>query len=467
MFTTPAFLENKKGVFTFGSKIRAEVYETLNNTTLAEMYSGFCCSAGSIDFTSTDKMEIVIGKADVPKLDGYSYAINITETGISATAENTEQLTNAFVTILELIKPICLDEGNEKFEIPCALIKDTPASKIRMVHLCIFPETTLLFVRKFIRLASVLRYSHIIIEFWGTYKYKCLKELAWKDKSYTREEIEPIIKEANEAGLEVIPMFNHLGHAAGARSINGKHVVLDQNPRLATLFDEDGWTWDITKSEVRELLREIRQELCDLCGSGEYFLLGCDEAYIYRREERIEMLADYLNELCREVCELGRRPIIWHDMLLDRSAVNGNPKYICNALSREASDMLAEKLDKRLIIADWQYDSPDSPLLSSLYFKERGFDVLCCPFDKLEPIKACAETAKECYGFMMTTWHTLSNCMHMVTYASTVMWQNDTSKLDGFDCIAMTGAFMRKALPLPAPKYEETGWTEYQVGTFY
>ncbi len=68
---------------------------------------------------------------------------------------------------------------------------------------------------------------------------------------------------ANELGIEIIPMFNHLGHASASRVMHGKHVVLDQNPKLQPLFSEDGWSWNLDNQNTVKLLRNIREELID------------------------------------------------------------------------------------------------------------------------------------------------------------------------------------------------------------
>lgn len=62
-------------------------------------------------------------------------------------------------------------------------------------------------------------------------------------------------------GLEVVPMFNCWGHASGSRIRHGRHVVLDQNPRLAPLFEPDGWTWCLTNPRAQALLRSVCDEL--------------------------------------------------------------------------------------------------------------------------------------------------------------------------------------------------------------
>lgn len=151
-----------------------------------------------------------------------------------------------------------------------------------MIHICVFPENDLYFIKKLIRLAVLCQYTHIVIEFWGMLRYDRLKELAWPH-AFTKAEAGELIRECRELGMEPVPMFNHLGHATGSRLCYGKHVVLDQNAKLEHLFTPDGWAWNIGSSEVAELLRGIRIELYELFGPGEYCHIGCDEAYYISR----------------------------------------------------------------------------------------------------------------------------------------------------------------------------------------
>lgn len=139
-----------------------------------------------------------------------------------------------------------------------------------MIHICVFPDTELYFLHKILRMCVVLKYTHIVLEFWGMLKLDAMKELSW-DIAFTKSEIKPIIDEVVDAGVEIIPMFNHWGHAAQSRAIHGRHVVLDQNPRKQMYFRKNGWVWDVKKPMVRELMRNVRNELIELCGDGKYF----------------------------------------------------------------------------------------------------------------------------------------------------------------------------------------------------
>ena len=264
--------------------------------------------------------------------------------------------------------------------ITMAAVCPHPSMDMRSIHVCVFPETTLTLLEKCFTMAGLLKCSHIVLEFWGTIQYDALPEMAWSGRSYSKRQIKPLIELANDFGMEVVPMTNHLGHASQARGGMGKHAVLDQNPRLATLFEPDGWTWCLSNPRVHTLLRRFREELIELCGEGKYFHLGCDEAYSYascRRcagKDRVEMLARYLNGLAAELDEQGRRAFIWGDQFLDAQAWKGTG-YIATSRPDQMTHLALEKLDRRLIIADWQYSlTEEEKIRSAELFREKGFD---------------------------------------------------------------------------------------------
>lgn len=58
-----------------------------------------------------------------------------------------------------------------------------------------------------------MKYTHVVLEFWGMLQYDALPEMAWPEKSFSKDQIKPLIQAAHSYGMEVIPMLNHLGHA--------------------------------------------------------------------------------------------------------------------------------------------------------------------------------------------------------------------------------------------------------------
>jgi len=334
-----------------------------------------------------------------------------------------------------------------------------------MVHICIFPETELWELQRFVRCCGALKYTHIIFEFWGMLRYDCLRELAWQH-AYTKEQIAPIIDEAKALGMEVIPMFNHWGHASAGRVIYGKHVVLDQDPTLQSYFSEDGWCWDIRKPKVRDLLRQIRRELIEICGDGRYFHIGCDEAYNFEMtEENIDFLCEFINEIANELRDCNRRAIVWGDMFLYRKGTyNPNNKYACNAPSEEVERMMLARLNRELIIADWQYDAKEAPVETAAVFADAGFDCLLCPWDRgILPMRAVIRTVKEqtLMGVLHTTWHTLSAGMPYVTIAAAGAWESG-DRYEHRKARTDTAALLRKIMPA-CGIYERAGWSKIQV----
>ena len=92
----------------------------------------------------------------------------------------------------------------------------------RMIHLCLFPEHGFIFLRRLIRYYCALQYTHIVLEFWGTYCFSCFPELGWEEKSYSEEQNRLLVSEIRACGAEPIPFFNSLGHAPGSRGCSGK-----------------------------------------------------------------------------------------------------------------------------------------------------------------------------------------------------------------------------------------------------
>ena len=43
---------------------------------------------------------------------------------------------------------------------------------------------------------------------WGMLNFDCMKELSWPH-GFTKEQIRPLLAEAHDLGMEIIPMFNH------------------------------------------------------------------------------------------------------------------------------------------------------------------------------------------------------------------------------------------------------------------
>ena len=244
-----------------------------NNPVIEELLSNFTYGEKWEVSYEGEQNQITFGNYIPCELESFEFALNISAEGVYISGKDYSSLIRGFITFLEEIK---YSEKDDTFYLEENCIRKNPIIDFRCAHFCLFPDINLDFMKKCIRSCAIVKYSHLIIEFWGTLKFDCMKELGWTF-AYSKEEIKELVNEANALGIEIIPMFNHLGHASASRSMEGKHVILDQNPKYEYMFESYGWVWNFQKEEVSVLLSKVRKELIELCGEGRYFHLGCDE----------------------------------------------------------------------------------------------------------------------------------------------------------------------------------------------
>lgn len=413
---------------------------------------------------------IVIGEGAPVDREGYDFALSITPKGVYIEGADDAALMRGLYAFLERL--FCCDRGVYRAE--CGVLRQSPDVGMRAAHLCVFPETSLSFLEKCVRTAAFCRYSHVVLEFWGMIRLNSFPQMAWPF-AFSKEEIGALVRRARSLGLEIIPMLQHLGHASMARQgASGKHVVLDQSPELEYLYLPGfyGWVWDYTKPAVRRLLADVRNELCALCGEGRYFMIGCDEADdLGQGENSLEIardLCEYLNGIQADLASKGRRAIMWGDMLLCAAdmplAHRVNGEYYDANSSHEFAAALRAGLRKDIVIADWQYTIvSDSVWQSTRFFREAGFDVLCCSFSNQANYQTALNTirAHDCMGFMKTTWHTLGRQIPHLVYAGDLMWHGREVMSFSKTCSRAMDIFRKM---LPCRSYADAGWSSIQIG---
>lgn len=419
-------------------------------------------------FILTDDTRRVPAIPELPA--GASYALTVDAAGVAAVAADATGMRHAWMTLLQLLQPRCLEEGAEQFSVPHVTIHDAPAMAFRGLHLCVFPETSLLLIEKVLKLAGLMKYSHVVLEFWGTLQLDALPELAWPG-AMTQADAKRYIDLARQFGLEVVPMFNAWGHAAQSRCRFGRHAVLDQNPRLAPLFEPDGWTWCLSNPATRRLLKEVIHELAEFAGPGAYFHLGCDEAYSHatcdrcRSQPSSQLYANHINDLAEEVAGLGRRSIIWGDALLDAAA--WKPPITATSHHHQQTHLALDELSRQIVIADWQYDLTEGEAPTVAYFVQAGFDVLACPWYKRENIRTLADAvrAQHAMGMLVTTWDALREMMVDLCYAAGAAWVASPAALDQtpYSMLRTAASHYTRLLQPAYGQYAQAGWSRYEI----
>lgn len=465
MFFDPQNISYTDGFFRISKKVKAVAHPILCKDVFAMLWNGFCFRSSEIELAPTDALVFRIGNVSALPTENDDYSVHITPDGVCVAATNERNLLYGFYAFLDRI---CMEEKENVTARACCF-SEKAKIKRRMAHFCVFPETDLWELERFIRVCAVLKYTHLIVEFWGMYAYKCLPALSWKN-AYTAEQIKPLVNMAHTLGLEVVPMFNCLGHASAGRVMHGKHVVLDQKPELQYLFDETGWYWRYATEPVEALQKEICDELCTLCGDGEYFHIGCDEIYGFDySEESIQRVCGHINRVAADLKKKGRKTILWADMFLHRGAeYDPQNLYTAACPSKEKAEYMLSLLSKDVIMADWQYDCPHYPVETSRFLKEHGFTTMLCPWDtSLQKSNACLEAVKkdELYGLIHTTWHTLSSGMMYVGKVARAFYSDEKDKRDADHPLHLThmAEILRKVW-FADGVYHEAGWSKIEVG---
>lgn len=428
----------------------------MNNETVKKLWDSFTLTTGEICFKKGEEFTFRLGNTQLPILPkGKEYVLNVDENGAAIVGKDYGGLMRGFMSFLMKIEYV-----ETALKIKAVLEESDYKIHNRMIHICVFPENDFYFIKKLIRLSALCQYTHIVIEFWGTLQYDCLKELAWPH-AFTKLQAKELINECNDLGIEPIPMFNMLGHASASRIRYGKHVVLDQNPNLQQFFTPDGWAWNINSEEVFTLLKQVRKELYELFGDSKYIHIGCDEAYyITRNQELRRNLAHYLNRLTHEVESEGKRPMLWMDMLLEKGAFEN-----CYTVGeKDEVESIRNATAKSSVFVDWQYNCFEAPVSSLLSLKNCGRDVVGAPWFDWRNYSAHIKTIIDnaMFGVMLTTWHTLKGNMQSILGcakkcgAKSFVWNEYSGLLEE------TATLLRRA-SFEGNTYSDCGWSKEQI----
>lgn len=421
----------------------------MQNAAVTALWNRFFLGDGVLTLNTGEENTFCLGETQLPTVPtGKEYAISVDEKGVAIAGSDFGGLMRGFFVFL-----MTVEFDGDAFRAPMGYRESSYTIRNRMLHLCVFPENDLVFMKKVIRYAALCQYTHVIIEFWGMLQFDCLKELAWS-QAFTKDQARELIDLCRELGMEPIPMFNQLGHASCARWCYGKHAVLDQNPKLQYLFRSDGWVWNISSPQVRQLMKQVRLELYDLFGPGSYIHVGCDEANF---DGQTLNLGTYLKLLTDEVAQEGRRPMIWMDMLLPRDTFGKTSgQHYTATCDPQLAESLQAALHPQTVLVDWQYSVRTAPVESLLSLKDNSRDVMGAPFFHNNNHKAMADTIAEngLFGIMLTTWHLLQSRMPSLFHCAEVCGADFAGSSDG-------GLF-RKA-NFEGNCYETYGWSPTQL----
>ncbi|MGQ9456165.1 MAG: family 20 glycosylhydrolase [Armatimonadota bacterium] len=256
-----------------------------------------------------------------------------------------------------------LDQLRAAGTIPCCTIEDVPQMKMRAVMLDLA------------RLKEKHEYYYHIIDQLAKWKintvflhltdhngcaleFRCFPKLATR-YAFTQDEMRELIEYAARRHIELIPEIESWGHARWITNVPELSDLAESEEKPGSLCTSNERTW--------EVLEKIYREVSALFPSR-YLHAGCDEASFglcekcrseVKKNGPDSLVGKHLKRVCELVKSVGKRPMIWGDVLLSR---RGSAEYV----------------PKDTVICHWDYKAS----LSSEpveFLKGKGFEVVGCP----------------------------------------------------------------------------------------
>lgn len=410
----------------------------------------------------------VVQKKDTPTEEAYK--VKAAGSTLTLSANNFTGIRYALNTLRQLAEVHSSTGETAHYSIPETEINDEPAMAFRGLHLCWFPETRAIQIERYIRWAAYYKFNHIVIEFWATFPFATHPAFCWEGYTATPSDIRRMVQLGKDLGIMLIPQLNIFGHASGSRRGSGKHAPLDYHPEYQALFEPDGWVWCLSNPTTRKVLTDIVLETYHAFDNPPYYHIGGDEAWgaaecrLCRRSDYRALFIDHLAYFHKLLADKGCRIMMWHDMLIQRDDSRWKG-YVAVGTPR-MKDVLAE-LPRDVIICDWQYGAPkeNETWPTMPYFKKLGFEVLACPWNRVENIQSLGENVSKAGldGLLCTTWHSphYNELLNIMMTAAHATWSPPPYALNSSP---MSMRHLRQiGWDISVKEYRDTGTQELQV----
>jgi len=222
--------------------------------------------------------------------------------------------------------------------IPALTIADWADLRLRSDYLdlrTIYP--TFSHILEYVADLSSYKINTLIIEYEDKLPFRKLSFLRHPELAFTEEEHRLLLRTAFENFVTVIPKQQSFGHLEYILK-HPQYIGFREVPETVSELCPH-------RKGSYEMMAGILEEVASLHPHSEYLHLGCDEVWTLGtckdcRASGMTPEASFIlfvNLLAAKTCSLGKKPMIWHDMLM-------------HATAEEIS-----LLDKRIIVVVWIY----------------------------------------------------------------------------------------------------------------
>ncbi|MBR9999923.1 MAG: family 20 glycosylhydrolase [Cyclobacteriaceae bacterium] len=275
--------------------------------------------------------------------------------------------------------------------------------------------------------------THLVVRFRYKYLWKSHPELA-SEGALSEMEVKSIVQACHQAGMELIPKMNMLGHQSGGKNLFPllkEYPELDETPHVQ-MPEEYKWPNDdglYCKSycplhpDLHPIIFALMDELTEVCeakalhvGMDEVFYIGDDKCPRCSGRDKAELYAGEVTAIYNHLASKGIEMWMWADRFLDGKTTGLGMWEASMNHTHRAIDMVP----KGIVMCDWHYENAPP---TTAYFATKGFKVLACPWRKsdvalnqLEQMQLVRESAPEeiagrMLGVFQTSWTGTGNFM--------------------------------------------------------
>ena len=274
-----------------------------------------------------------------PELGDEGYLLNIDDKAILIAAPTEKGVFYGTQSLLQL-----MEKNRKRVQLPKVTIRDYPLFKIRGISDDISRGqiSTLDDFKNIVRNLSYFKINIYMPYIEDMFEFKEYPEIGIFRGRLTKEEARELVRYAQKYHVEIVPIFECLGHQDRILSI----------PRFNHLAEtpDKPWCFAPVVEDTYPFLSNCIKELTDVYPS-KYFCIGCDETYDLGRGKSKELadkigkdgvFAQHILRVKEILDKLGKQTWMYADM----------------PFSREYPD-LKEKLPKDIVMVNWIYRIAD------------------------------------------------------------------------------------------------------------
>lgn len=290
-------------------------------------------TAGSIivgDFTTSGLDGVKVTDEAARNKEGY--VIKATEKQVNIAANDVKGMFYGIITLQQLI-----NRENDKCCIPSVIIQDWPSFPIRGISDDISrgQVSTVDNFKKIIRFLARYKMNFYQLYIEDMYRFRAYPSIGRNRDALTSEEIKELEDYGSRYFIEIMPIFQTLGHYENILAMN-EFIPLAEFPGAGALNTND--------EKVYEFLENVLKEIAPAFKSS-YFNMGADETYdvgLGASKKNVEqtgienVLATHYNRVYKILKNLNKNVMIYGDIILTHPAT-------------------LDKIPKDLTIIYWDY----------------------------------------------------------------------------------------------------------------